>query len=59
MSNFVELLKALLVEEYGHTKKNADSLILKYPDIVMRGAMDGTFSLRATVMALEEKEGIK
>jgi hypothetical protein len=50
---YVELLKALLHEERGHTREDAERLVKSYPLIVTKGIMTGNFSLRGTAMALE------
>lgn len=49
----VELLKALLVEERGHTPENAERLVQSYPEVIIQGIMGGAFMLRPTAMALE------
>lgn len=50
---YVELLKALLHEERGHTREDAERLVKAHPLIVTKGIMTGNFSLRGTAMALE------
>jgi hypothetical protein len=54
MKNFRELLKSLLVQEYGRTPEDAERLVKAYPDIVMQGIMAN--NLDATAIALEMKE---
>lgn len=51
--DFVELLKAILVEEMMHTPEDAERLVKAYPKIVVQGIMSGGHALRATAMALE------
>lgn len=50
--DYVELLKALLVEERGHSAENAERIVKSYPNIVTQGIMagnlgPGTRSLKA------------
>lgn len=52
--DFVALLKALLVSEYGKTDQEADRLIKAYPDIIIQGIFAS--NLNATAMALEMKD---
>jgi hypothetical protein len=54
--DFVVLLKKLMIAEFNYSDAAADSLIKKYPDIIMQGIMSGNFALRATVMAIQMKE---
>lgn len=54
--NFVELLKALLHEERGHSVEEAERLVKAYPNVVTQGIMTGNFALRGTAMALEMKD---
>jgi hypothetical protein len=56
VEDFVVLLRGLMIEEFNYSDADADSLIKKYPDIIMRGIMSGNFALRATVMAIQMKE---
>ncbi len=50
---YVELLKAVLHEEKGHTREEAERLVKAYPLIVTQGIMAGNFTLRTVAMALE------
>jgi hypothetical protein len=54
--DYVELLKALLVEERGHSAENAERLVKSYPGVVTQGIMAGNMSLRGCAMALEMKD---
>jgi hypothetical protein len=54
--DYVELLKALLVEERGHSAENAERLVKSYPSVVTQGIMAGNMSLRGCAMALEMKD---
>lgn len=52
---FVDLLKALMIEEFGYEPDKAEMLIKKHHNMVVQGIMNN--SLRATIMAIEIKEG--
>jgi hypothetical protein len=54
--DYVELLKALLVQERGHSTENAERLVKSYPSVVTQGIMAGNHSLRGCAMALEMKD---
>ena len=56
MDDFVVLLKQLMIEEYGYTEDDAESMVKKHSDIVMQGIMKGPLALRATVIALEMQD---
>jgi hypothetical protein len=51
--DFVALLRALLIEERGHSEEDADRLIRTHTGIVVNGIMAGPFNLRACAIALE------
>ena len=53
---FTKLVKALLVEERGHTPENAERLVASYPSVITNGMMRGFGSYRATAIALEMKD---
>lgn len=53
---YVDLLKALLVEENGKTPSEANRLIREHPAVISKGIMLGGSSLRAVVMRLEMEE---
>ena len=52
---FHEVVAAILIEENGRTKEDADRLVKKFPQVVMNGIMGG-MNYRSTAMALEMKE---
>ena len=55
MPRFNEIVIALLIEEMGHTRENAERLVATYPQVVLNGVMGGG-DYRATAIALEMKE---
>ncbi len=53
--SFAEVVSALLVEEFGKTKDEAERLVKKHTNIVVRGVM-ANMNHRATAMAIEMAE---
>ena len=54
MPDFVDLLRKLLVAEYGKTEEEAAALVKKHTKIVVNGIM--AWNVHATAMAIEMAE---
>jgi len=52
---FPEIVVALLVEERGRSKEDAEKLVESYPEVIVSGMMSG-MQYRATAIALEMRE---
>lgn len=57
IKGYVEPLRLLLIEEFGHSTKSAEDLMRRNNAIVCEGMMRGNFTLRSAAMALEMADG--
>lgn len=55
-ADFVKLLKALLMEEYGHTQQAVDRIVHENVSIISQAIMQGNQALRGTAMLLDDAE---
>jgi hypothetical protein len=56
-NEYTELLRTILIGEFGMSGPEADSLIHNHPGIVLNGMLGGKASVRACAMALDEATG--
>jgi hypothetical protein len=55
--NFVEVVKAILVQEHQRTENDADMLVKRFPNVMVNAMMAGNGNeVRACAMALEMAE---